>query len=151
MSCNTGDLAALYLQATQSPPDDLDQILGDLWENVIDANKEITSNLARIADREKRFASNCPTTGDMNITLSVDYKRNDPIFLAVKDAVMDGTPVDVTMLTSKVGLYEGRVARFSVASKAILQPLEEGQTVDINLSIMELGDWLEGDHTPPEE
>jgi hypothetical protein len=147
MPCPTGLNAAFYLQATDPvAPDDLDDILGDLWENVKDASNSFEVALADLSSRASRFRKNCPTLVNLTIELEIQYERDDEIFEAVREAVIDGTPVDVTMLDSKAGLYEGIVGRFHVASQGIQQPLEEGQTVTISLSVLEWGEWLTGDH-----
>lgn len=152
MPCPTGLTAAFYLQATDpTTPADLDTILGDLWEHIVDASNSFEAAMAVLSSRESRFRKNCPTLVNITIDLEVQYKRDDAIFEAVRDAVLDGTPVDVTMLDAKEGLYAGIVGRFHVSSYGIQQPLEDGQTITISLAVMEWGDWLTGDHTPPPE
>jgi hypothetical protein len=117
---------------------------------VKDASNAFEVAMADLSSRASRFRKNCPTLVNLTIDLEVQYERDDAIFEAVRDAVLDGTPVDVTMLTAKEGLYEGIVGRFHVSSQGIQQPLEEGQTITITLAVKEWGEWLQGDHTPEE-
>jgi len=151
MPCPTGLTAAFYLQATDpDTPADLDDILGDLWVNVKDASNTLDVAMADLSSRASRFRKNCPTLVNVTIELEVQYQRDDEIFEAVRDAVLAGTPVDVTMLDAAEGDYEGIVGRFHVASQGIQQPLEEGQTITVSLSVIEWGDYLTGTHASEE-
>lgn len=153
MSCPTGLTAALYVQATDpTTPADLDEILGVLWENVKDVSMSGSSATADVSSRESAgFRETCSTLKDVSIEITAQYVSGDDELAAVESAWENNTTLDVTMLTAKEGLYQGIVGRFAVTAFGLDQPLEEGQTIPITLSLREWGEWLTGDHTPEEE
>ena len=152
MTCPTGLTAALYVQPTDGTPAALDDILGELWENVKDVSMSGSAATADVSSRESAgFRETCSTLKDVSIEITAQYVASDDQLEDVREAWEDNTTLDVTMLTAKEGAYEGIVGRFAVTGFGLAQPLEEGQTFPITLSLREWGEWLSGTHTPPEE
>lgn len=146
MSCYTGLNAALYVRAAAG--DVPVALVGDLFEEVADVNMDSVVALADVTTRKnKGWRSNCPTLKDMTVEITAMYKGGDAQLDLLRTAYYTGGLVDVAILTSATGAYEGPVARFTVSRFGMEQPLEEGQRFPISLTINEFGAWISGTHT----
>jgi hypothetical protein len=135
MSCFTGHKAAIFIRAeTGSTPTTK---VGTEWTAVKEVSDNFDVSLADLSSRASNIRKNCPTLVNYTVEITANYVRGDAILTILRNAVLNGTLVDVSVLDSGGVAYGGYVGRFAVASLGNPQPLEEGLEITATLAIHE--------------
>ena len=141
MSCPTGLNAGLFIRAeTGAVPTSK---VGTEWKSVKDVSTASTAATADVSSRASAgFREQCSTLKDLTVEITAQYKASDAVLGIVRAAFIGNSLVDASILTSAGSSYEGIVGRFAVTAFGLDQPLEEGQTIPITLTLNKFGAWL---------
>lgn len=141
MSCPTGLNAGLFIRAeTGAVPTTK---VGTEWKSVKDVSYSGSAATADVSSRASGgFRESCATLKDLSVEITAQYKAADTVLAIVRAAFIANTLVDASILTSAGSAYEGIVGRFAVTAFGLDQPLEEGQTIPITLTLNKFGAYV---------
>ena len=141
--CNIGMDAELLVGAAGAPATDLTGL------TEVDLVKDVTLNLTKsqvdVTTRGNAgWRSYCGGLKEATATVELLYCQGNTELEAIRDAFLNNTLIGAAIMTGPATVNrEGLVGDWSVTDFGLNQPLEEGQTFSVTLSLQDFGAWLE--------